>query len=436
MRKHILPEKELTFPRTLHEDRHKLEKVQVPIITVSASYRSDIAKRLHEKARHHGEIVFSRAHYSMAVAVYEEAICQNKTAWMVDPINYLSEEEWQKLARIKFLGQLTARIPILKTLKDIFDTLIRRQIPLTAAIEKPLAYVTSRVGSPIISLHYEAGNYLAKIGKRVLQVVTDPHVRPHYLFEAERDNITFAVFDEATKKTFFEKAQVLGKKLPGNKVIVCGPPVDARIVEVRGGKTAEGHKNRPLRLAVTTSGLGTNFGEIKKLLANLIPEVKAGKVELLLYASTHEDFKAMYDQLAHENNLPVGDENAQAPVRVIWDESIVEANQKLIDYAFGWADGFITKPSGDMAYDALAAGCFLLTLSPWGEWEENIFDIFSRMGIAKKAEVENIREQLENLERENWFSRAISNALEIDEIFLNGAKNIVDLQQKISNREL
>ncbi|OGY13358.1 MAG: hypothetical protein A3A58_01270 [Candidatus Blackburnbacteria bacterium RIFCSPLOWO2_01_FULL_41_27] len=430
-RKHIYPEKDLALPRTLHDDRHRLEQVEVPVVTVSASFRQDIAKNLHEHTRKKGEIVFSRAHYSMAVAILDEARRQNLSAWLVDPINFLSADQWQRLVRIELIGQLTARIPILKKIKDIFDTFIRKQVPLKGAIDKPLEYVTTRVEKPIVSVHYESGNFLARHGKKVLQIVTDPHVRPHYLFEAGRPNISFAVFDEATRKSFFAKAAGQNLELAPDKVVVTGPPVDSRIIETRKGKKADSYKKRGLRLVVTTSGLGTNYKEIEELLTGLLPAVKERKIELLLYASTHRDFRKMYLDKAAENGLSAGDENAKTQVRVIWDESIVTANQKLIEHAFGWADGFITKPSGDMAYDAAAAGCFLLTLSPWGEWEENIFDIFTRLGIAKAADINNFVEQLDSLEQENWFSRAINNALNIDDIFLNGAKNIVNLQQKL-----
>lgn len=432
MRKHILPPKDLDLPRTIHDDRHKIENVQVPIITVSASFRSDIAKSLGEHAREKGELAFSRAHFSMAIAVYEQAKESGLSCWLVDPVNYIGSEGWASLEKIEYIGQMIARNPILIKVKDILDLFIRSKSPLTKHIEEPLGYVTARAVNPIISLHYEAGNILAKNNKKVLQVVTDPHVRPHYLQQAERKNISFAVFDEQTKKQFLDLAIDLKKGVTSDRVIVTGPPVDPRIIEKRKGKNADSYKKRGLRLAITTSGLGTNYGEIKQALEHLLPVLAERKMEILLYAGTHLDFYKMFYELGAKNSLPIGDENSKMPLRIIYDESIIAANQKLIDSAFGWADGFITKPSGDMAYDAVAAGCFLLTLSPWGEWEENIFDIFSRLGIAKAIDTNNFVEQLDSLEQENWFPRAINNALNIDEIFLTGAKNIVDLQQKLS----
>jgi len=44
-------------------------------------------------------------------------------------------------------------------------------------------------------------------------MITDPHVRADYLNEAERENVTFLVFDDKTKIDFLEKAAVLHKKV-------------------------------------------------------------------------------------------------------------------------------------------------------------------------------------------------------------------------------
>ena len=98
-------------------------------------------------------------------------------------------------------------------------------------------------------------------------------------------------------------------------------------------------------------------------------------------------------------------------------------------YIFPWADGFITKPSGDMAYDAVAAGCFLLTLSEWGVWEERIREIFEQEGIARKAEPAQLVTQLSLLQQsirgKSWVESAMYNALKIDQSYLTGAENIL-----------
>ncbi|MAG59907.1 hypothetical protein CMO96_03920 [Candidatus Woesebacteria bacterium] len=429
---HTLPPTNLELPRTLHSDRHFLEEVQIPIVTISASFRSYIAEHRDETAKVSDEAVFSRAHFSMAMAIFEQASTMGLTSWLVDPINYVSEKDWKKIAFVESVGQLTARILILKKLKDFADNIIRSRLPIASAVEQPLLYVTEKTRVPILSLHYEVGNILAAKGKKVIQVVTDPHVRPHYLLEAQRSNITFCVFDQNTKDEFLEKAREKGLVVPKEKVVVTGPPVDPRIVKAREGKKPDDYKRRGLRLAFTTSGLGTNKKEIKKMLDQLLQLIKKTNIQLILYAGTHEDFRDMFYSLARNYKIAVGDAESAEQVRVIYKPGIVRANQDLIKYAFPWADGFITKPSGDMAYDAAAAGCFLLTLRPWGEWEENIEKTFEGLGISQNANVDNFTRQLEDLLSSRWVEKAMGNALNIDPLFLTGAKKIVDLQQKLA----
>ena len=52
------------------------------------------------------------------------------------------------------------------------------------------------------------------------------------------------------------------------------------------------------------------------------------------------------------NGLKVGDlDDEEAEVRILYADNLVEANELMIEYMFPWADGVMTKPSGDMAYD-------------------------------------------------------------------------------------
>ena len=422
-RPHIYPPGHLDLPKTLHTDRHKLEEVEVPVVTISATYKRQIAEERGELAKVFDEIVFSRAHYSMAHGIVEQAKKMKLSSWLVDPTNFVSAEEWRLLARTEKLGELVARYPLLKKMKDIADTFIRSKLPIADAIREPLTYVTYRTRSPIVSMHYESGNILAVLGKQVLQVVTDPHVRPNYLQESERKNISFAVFDEETRTAFLDLAKKLGKTIDPQRIVVTGPPIDPRIVKCRTGKSSY-DGSRPLRVVITTSGLGTNRGEIKQALESLIPGIKSKKIEVVLYASTHPDFKAIFEEVLEKHDVKSG-------ARVLYHRSIVDANEDLIKTAFPWADCFITKPSGDMAYDAAASGCFFLTLEPWGEWEVNVQNIFENLGISRRAEPSRIYTQIEHLIESGWAAKAQERALKIDDLYLNGAKEIVDLQRKL-----
>lgn len=422
--------------KVLEKDKQQLDSTQLPIVTVSASVKEDL-KELY-KLPYDDElpdIVFSRAHYSMTLAllmyVWNGTIDQRK-AWAVDPTNYVTRSEWARIEMTETIGKVIARRPLLKTVKDFVDKFGRNKLPILKSITGPLLFVTADVQRTILSMHIAAGNILVGAGKHVVQVITDPHVRYDYLLFADSPRIRYCVFDDVTRTEFLEKAAIDGKKVNPENVIVTGPPIDPRVIAAR-------HKHHawskgPLKLCITTGGLGTNKDEIETLLRQLLPELRKNPspYRLLIYAGTHRDIYDMVIALAKENRIKISKNNDKtAELRVLYHAQIVDANELLIKYGFPWADGFISKPSGDMAYDAVAAGCFLLTLKEWGEWEENIRHRFEEKGISRRAEVEHIVPQLEALMRAegelSWIERAMIAALNIekyDPYFLDGAANI------------
>lgn len=433
---------DLSFARTAHEERHLLETVQVPVVTVSATFKEELEAKFGEDVEDSPDVTFSRAHYSMANAVVVAAIKKKKTFWMIDPTNYVSAKDWPKVMFTERMGRLIARNPLLKELKDMLDTRLRNQLPLTAAIREPLSYVTARVKRPIISLHYEAGNILLEEGHTVLQVVTDPHVRPQYLTHANNKKLTWAVFDAKTKAELLELGYILGHKLDESRVHVTGCPVDPRINTRDRNKSPHAFRRRPLRLAITTGGLGTNKPEIEKILTQLVPLLKKERVQLACFAGVHQDFQAMFEEFVAKNQLTIGKDNdPHAPVRVFYGNDIIDANELLLDYIFPWADGFITKPSGDMAYEAVTAGCFLLTLKPWGEWEENIREYFEQLGVSVRAREGQVATQLEALSTvpvqgsKPWIQLALEKARKLQQPLSRGAANILTLHQQLSRKK-
>ena len=451
--------------KTWITDREYLQKTAVPIVTVSGTYREDL-KGLHDLPEEDltPDVVFSRAHYSMAIAVaaqaWKEAI-DPKKAWIVDPTNYVGGESWASVMITEKLGKLVARHFSLRILKNLVDRFGRRKIPLLMSITPPLLRLVRGVDSPILSFHITAGNLLLENDKIVVQMITDPHVRADYLANSDNPKAYFCVFDEKTKIEFLEKAHKIEKKISAERVIVTGPPIDSRIIAARKHKTAW-TEDRPLRICLTTGGLGTNKQEIHTILDQLVPalSVKNPKVHLMVYAGTHADIKdetiakARKEGVAYKEISPpdpaqfevgkkLGVETLKAkeittPLTVIYHPQIIDANELLIRHAFPWADGFITKPSGDMAYDAVASGAFLLTLEEWGEWEANIFAKFKTHEIAKVAETKTIVQQIERLTTTNdgscWITDAIHRAQAIekeDPLFLSGAKNILKAFEKV-----
>jgi len=421
--------------KTLKKDKKFLENSEVPIITVSASYKEDLKKS-------HGypdddtikDIVFSRAHYSMALGIGIQIWGKKvdpKKAWIVDPTNYVSHKNWSSIILTEVVGKTLARHPILKKVKDIIDTFGRSKLPILPSITPPLLHLTENIHCPILSFHIAAGNILAGLGKQIVQVITDPHVRDEYVKYADQKNTRYCVFDESTKVEFLEKAALLGIKADPDRVIVTGPPIDPRIISTKQKKHA--WRSGPINLCIATGGLGTNKTEMKTILEQILPELRKrdNKYKLLVYASTHQDIEKEVRELAQKHKAKVSDLNQKnAKLRIIHHPQLVDANELLIKYAFPWADGFLTKPSGDMAYDAAASGSFILTLAEWGEWEKKIREIFEQKDISRKAITNNIVAQLEVLSSTNgksqsWIEKAMYQALTIEPLFLNGAKKIV-----------
>jgi hypothetical protein len=431
--------------KTFAKDKQYLEQTKIPIVTVSASFKEDI-KGFHGMKEDESipDVVFSRAHYSMAVGVATEAwgkTMDYKEAWIVDPTNYVAHKDWKSIQLTEVIGKVLARHRYLKLLKDFVDKFGRNKLPILDSITPPLLHVTKNVDRPFLSLHIATGNILAGLGKTVLQVITDPHVRYDYLNHAEKPNMFFCVFDKKTKQDLLEKAGLIGKKVDPNRVIITGPPVDPRIIKARHKKKA--WRSGKLNICITTGGLGTNKDEILELLTNLLPDLRHHRPDyrLLIYTATHKDIADEVTELAKKMRVTVSPlEDKSAKLRIAYHPQIVDANELLIKYGFPWADGFLTKPSGDMAYDAVAAGCFLLTLQEWGEWEHVIREVFEMRGIARPAIVGKISNQLKTLSNaegksQSWVEQAMLSAHNIDKQFLNGAENIIKAYRSLKKKD-
>ncbi|MFA6814507.1 MAG: hypothetical protein GX943_03900 [Candidatus Pacebacteria bacterium] len=479
-----MPEQDFAL---LYRDKKLLENTRVPIITISASFKEDL-KGFYGEAEDDQiqDIVFSRAHYSMALAVAVAAWDKKidaKKAWLVDPTNHVKKDDWKQVKLTDKIGQTIARQPLLKGLKDLVDRFGRSKLPILDNIEPASKFLTQNIDQAILSFHIATGNILAENGKQVLQMITDPHVRSDYVKNADKENMRFMVFDEDTKDEFFWVAAAEDVNIPSdqikNKVIVTGPPVDPRTLAAAKKKkpwTAE----KPLKILITTGGLGTNKKEIKRILDQLLPALKnpqkgSPKFELMYYAGTHADHQNMAIKLAEKYQVKFNlisphdpadftqsgwlnkarrHQKANIKFHIIYHPQIVDANELLIRYGFPWADLFISKPSGDMAYDAALSGAALLTMKEWGEWEHNVRTVFEKYGISQKADIDNIVEQIIRLSQKrivrtqqsqvitssvrpipklsssitnqySWITQAMINTEKLPKIFYQGASNIL-----------
>lgn len=432
MKKHTLPPEELDLRAAVHEERHRLEAAEVPIVTVSATYRKELADKYRDIVHTPADVVYSRGHFSMAEAVRQQALAMGKKTHMVDPTNFVSKEDWGKIKSTETIGELVARHKLLKLLRDKMDRIIRGKLPIKEAIISPLMYLVADVKKPIISMHYETGNLLAKAGKTIVQAVTDPYVHSQYLDALPYEGIYYAVFDEDTKEMLLTLAHELGKEINKNQVVVTGPFVDPRIIKI-GKKQKTVLEDGPVNIAITTGGIGTNFVEIKSVLKQLAPLlVPPERIRLFLFASTHRDFRNLFEDFASENNVRIGNlDDEEARIRVLYEDSIVDANENLIKYVFPWAHGVITKPSGDMAYDAALSGCFLLFLSPWGVWEERVREVFVKEGVGCELNVRDALDHFGKLLSSGRLVRYLKAAYNLPEIFRDGCRNIITLQASL-----
>src|SRR5690606_35655011 len=142
MKKHTLPPKELDLQTAAHEERHLLEESEVPIVTVSATYRKELADKYRDVAHTPADVVYSRGHYSMAEAVRRQALEMGKKPHIVDPTNFVSKEDWKKIKSTETIGELVARYKLLKLLRDKVDKFVRGKLPIKEAITPPLMYLT------------------------------------------------------------------------------------------------------------------------------------------------------------------------------------------------------------------------------------------------------------------------------------------------------
>lgn len=433
------------------QDKEFLKKTALPIITVSAVTAEDV-KASHNLPNNNQkkDIVFSRAHFSMPLAV-AKTIWINKvkpeSAWIVDPTNYVSSKEYVKVASTELIGKTIARNSFLRWLKESIDKFGRKKLPIIGSIINPLLFLTQEVQKPFLSFHITAGNILLQQGKNVLQVITDPHVRADYLQYANNPNLSWCVFDEATKVELLEKASLLDTPVEESRIYVTGPPIDPVIV--KAGSKKQPWRSGNLKLCLTTGGLGTNSNEILAICSQLMPKLAHSNnfqeglppLQLLVYCGTHEDLYRKCVKLAQNFQLsPASLVQTSAPLRIIYHPQLTDANNLLLNYGFPWAHGFITKPSGDMAYDAVASGCFLLTLEEWGEWEHAIRQRFEVLGVARRAQARQIIDQLRVLtsaqgRAQSWVESAQRAALTQAKLLAQGSKNIIKAYENFSTHQ-
>ena len=80
-----------------------------------------------------------------------------------------------------------------------------------------------------------------------------------------------------------------------------------------------------------------------------------------------------------------------------------------------------------MAYDAAAAGCFLMFLGPWGTWEENVQKVFENNRVGYDLDVKNAKAQLIDLMKNKRLNESLKAAHDLPELYRQGCKNLIEL---------
>jgi hypothetical protein len=158
----------------------------------------------------------------------------------------------------------------------------------------------------------------------------------------------------------------------------------------------------------------------------------------MYYAGTNSDHAQMVQNVAQEHGVKISPPHErQAALRLLTADDIVDANNLLLAYGFPWADVVYTKPSGDMAYDAVAAGCAVFFLKPWGDWERNIQGILTNAGVAQITDLESVTEQLLEAVNRDYAKPWLEEALEKTRLqspeFYQGARNILQAAQQVAS---
>jgi hypothetical protein len=90
-------------------------------------------------------------------------------------------------------------------------------MPILDNVTPPTLYLSVNIQKTILSMHIVTGNILAAEGKKVMQMITDPHVRSDYLENAHLPNIRFLVLMNTPKKIFLLWRKKSVKTFPRTK---------------------------------------------------------------------------------------------------------------------------------------------------------------------------------------------------------------------------
>ncbi len=327
----------------------------------------------------------SRAHATIAQSVAQ--VLNGATDVYVDVLQYVNNRDFLKFEKLARRAKRVASSPRLHDVYNRYSPLIRRIVNPDKKVQPVVDYFAKSIASrgdntPVITTHYSVGNALLESlkargdGRSVVHYVTDPsHIHTQYLKHKDDPRTHYFVFDKATASAL-EDAGV-----DADKISVTGFSTHPDLSPAEARSVAD----RKLRVGIFTGGVGTNRAEIETIVQNFNPENQ----QLVVYCGTHTDIMESSLGLVSRNlrtkivpaqnfqESDIGDEHIVFVVGTSL-EGAVPASYKVLN----WSDVVATKPSGDIAIEAVLSGHPVIPLSHWGVQEDVIDDMLHAYGAT------------------------------------------------------
>ncbi|MFA5136150.1 MAG: hypothetical protein WC489_02030 [Patescibacteria group bacterium] len=170
------------------------------------------------------------------------------------------------------------------------------------------------------------------------------------------------------------------------------------------------------------------FFEIQEILGELSAWIKSGKVELSVFLGTNMDLA----ERLHKQLSKLGLNDPLFTVNIVSGTDKEELNKSAQQMLIS-ADFVCSKPSGDRAYEACAAGCPLLSLFALHPHEEKIFEMLQEQGMAVKCKTSHLKRQIEEIITNNGIIQMIQACRsEHARVGLHGTSNLLAFYREIA----
>jgi hypothetical protein len=310
----------------------------------------------------------------------------------VDVLDYLTTTEEQdglvdmaKLPRLVVRTEIGSQLlhnPVVQKMRGGlgFEEILKEKVlELVEKVDKETV---------IVVFHYGVAKTLIEAGYSVLVAVTDPSAElTHagyydFLTEENKDKVCYGTMDQLTKEWLIENGGVKQENIRE-----VGSFVSPKLVKAGKSKVENRLKHweecmngeKKFHVGIFTGGLGTNFWEMRDVVLSLVPLVEEEKLKISVFFNMNTDLRDHLKDILNKNDYT----NKSIEVYASRDKD--ELNKKSIEILQA-ADLVFTKPSGDKAFETLAAGCIPMFLFPLHPHEVRIREYVYQTGVGIEAE--------------------------------------------------